>query len=107
MVNGERFILVDVLGADRSLPNAWTFRNMSLSGSFQDQYQRQVTAWLAKVTQRNANFPIVVYCSDPMCWMSYNAALRAIAAGYRNVYWYRGGLRAWQMAGLRINITTN
>ena len=31
--------------------------------------------------------------------MSYNAALRAIHAGYGNVHWYRGGLEAWQRAG--------
>jgi hypothetical protein len=32
--------------------------------------------------------------------MSYNAALRAINAGYTNVLWYRGGIEAWKMAGL-------
>lgn len=31
--------------------------------------------------------------------MSYNAALRAINLGYRNVLWYRGGIEAWQAAG--------
>jgi hypothetical protein len=30
------------------------------------------------------------------CWMSYNAALRAIHLGFRQVYWYRGGIEAWQ-----------
>ena len=32
--------------------------------------------------------------------MSYNAALRAINAGYTNVKWYRGGIEAWKAAGL-------
>ncbi|WP_413872328.1 rhodanese-like domain-containing protein [Albidovulum sp.] len=43
---------------------------------------------------------LVFYCSDPGCWLGYNAALGAVAAGYTNVYWYRGGLQAWQMSGL-------
>ncbi len=34
------------------------------------------------------------------CWVSYNAALRAINAGYTNVLWYRGGIEAWKAAGL-------
>ena len=28
------------------------------------------------------------------------AALRAVAAGYGKVYWYRGGAEAWMAAGL-------
>jgi 3-mercaptopyruvate sulfurtransferase SseA len=34
--------------------------------------------------------------------MSYNAALRAINLGYTNVLWYRGGIEAWQQAGLPV-----
>jgi rhodanese-related sulfurtransferase len=34
--------------------------------------------------------------------MSYNAALRAIAAGYSNVLWYRGGIEAWKAAGMPV-----
>ncbi len=34
------------------------------------------------------------------CWGSYNAALRAIRLGYTNVHWFRGGVEAWQQAGL-------
>jgi hypothetical protein len=37
--------------------------------------------------------------------MSYNAALRAINLGYKNVLWYRGGIEAWQRAGLPLTNT--
>ena len=40
------------------------------------------------------------YCQGTYCWMSYNAALRAINLGYTNVLWYRGGIEAWKQAGL-------
>jgi PQQ-dependent catabolism-associated CXXCW motif protein len=44
--------------------------------------------------------PVVFFCNGPKCWLSYNAALRAIALGYRQVVWYRGGVTAWVAAGL-------
>lgn len=34
--------------------------------------------------------------------MSYNAALSAINLGYSNVLWYRGGIEAWQAAGMQL-----
>lgn len=30
-----------------------------------------------------------------------NLALRMAALGYKQVYWYRGGREAWEVAGLR------
>jgi rhodanese-related sulfurtransferase len=44
----------------------------------------------------------VLFCGSPRCWSGYNAALRAISFGYLNVYWYRGGVAAWDAAGLPI-----
>ena len=44
--------------------------------------------------------PIVVFCSNADCWLSWNAALRLVQAGYREVHWYRGGVDAWKRAGL-------
>jgi rhodanese-related sulfurtransferase len=41
---------------------------------------------------------MVFYCVDSECWLSYNAALRAIALGYTNVMWYRGGIASWRTA---------
>ena len=29
-----------------------------------------------------------------------NLALRLVALGYTKIYWYRGGLEAWEVAGL-------
>ena len=98
--SGNRILVIDVLGSGYGLPGALPAQPMSNPGSFQDQTQQQVVAWLNQVTGGNRNMAIVIYCSDPMCWLSYNATLRAVAAGYGNVYWYRGGIRAWEMAGL-------
>lgn len=100
MNGGMQMVLIDVLGAEYSIPGAFSAQGLSAPGNFQDRTQQQAGAWLGQITQGNRDVPIVVFCSDPMCWLSYNAALRTVNAGYTNVYWYRGGLQAWQMAGL-------
>ena len=46
--------------------------------------------------------PLVFYCVGSQSWHSVNAAMRALKAGYTNVMWYRGGLLAWQSAGLPV-----
>lgn len=42
---------------------------------------------------------LVIYCQRA-CWMSWNAAKRALAMGYRNVAWYPDGTDGWSEAGL-------
>jgi PQQ-dependent catabolism-associated CXXCW motif protein len=43
--------------------------------------------------------PIVFYCLKD-CWMSWNAAKRALALGYGDVAWYPEGSDGWAAAGL-------
>ena len=43
--------------------------------------------------------PLVFYCLKD-CWMSWNAARRALALGYKNVDWYPEGSDGWAAAGL-------
>jgi PQQ-dependent catabolism-associated CXXCW motif protein len=100
---GNRIILIDVLGGQYSLPGAMIAPALAQGGDLQDRLQQQASQWLGQVTGGDRSVAIVIYCSDPNCWLSYNAALRVIAAGYSNVYWYRGGLHAWQMAGFSMS----
>jgi rhodanese-related sulfurtransferase/ABC-type phosphate/phosphonate transport system substrate-binding protein len=44
---------------------------------------------------------IVFQCNGPECWKSYKASRTAIAAGYKRVYWFRGGMPEWETAGER------
>lgn len=46
--------------------------------------------------------PIVFYCNAGECWKSYKAATVALRAGYKQVYWFRGGLPEWQKKGLPV-----
>lgn len=93
-------IVLDALGGQQKLPGALPASFAAQAGSFNDQAQQQLVRMLQQVSNGNTSIPVIVYCSDPHCWMSYNVSLRVVNAGYRNVFWYRGGLWAWQQAGL-------
>ena len=56
---------------------------------------------LVGVTDGNKSQPVVLYCQRN-CWMSYNAAKRAVRAGYSNVYWYPDGTDDWGEAGYEL-----
>jgi PQQ-dependent catabolism-associated CXXCW motif protein len=54
---------------------------------------------LEKVTRGDRARLIVLYCLAD-CWMSWNAAKRALSLGYSNVAWYPEGTDGWLAAGL-------
>jgi PQQ-dependent catabolism-associated CXXCW motif protein len=54
---------------------------------------------LAAATGGDLTRRVVIYCHET-CWLSWNAAKRAIHYGYRNVYWFRDGIEGWKAAGL-------
>jgi PQQ-dependent catabolism-associated CXXCW motif protein len=60
-----------------------------------DFFRRQ----LAAATGNDPTRPIVIYCHQT-CWLSWNAAKRAISYGYFNVYWFRDGIEGWKAAHL-------
>ena len=99
LTSGRPVLLLDVLGGQQMLPGAVTGIGAAPGGSFNDQIQQGFSQYLYGATRGQTNFPIVTYCASPQCWMSYNAALRAIRAGFTNVAWYRGGVEAWSAAG--------
>lgn len=44
---------------------------------------------------RHKNAPILLYCNGERCMRSSNAATIAVNAGYKNIYWFRGGWAEW------------
>ena len=54
---------------------------------------------LMKLTGGDKSRSVVFYC-DSNCWMSWNAAKRAmVELGYAQVYWYPDGVQGWKAAG--------
>lgn len=96
-------VLIDVAaGATEMLPTALHFLSGGLAFADEAQeaaYDRRFRDMLeAALPDKGA--AVVFYCSGSSSWQSVNASLRAAKAGYGQVIWYRGGLHAWQSAGL-------
>ncbi len=99
--------LVDVLGN----PHASTVKGAvympmgGYGGTFNDNYQQSFVNSLRSLFGNKTSVPTIFFCAGSECWESYNAVLRADAAGYSNLYWYRGGLASWASAGLPMEPT--
>ncbi len=96
-----RPLLIDVVGGSGhdSIPDSLWLPGAGRGSSFADDLQAWFARTLETLTQRDRARPMVFFCASAQCWLSYNAALRAVALGYREVYWYRGGIEAWIDAG--------
>ena len=60
---------------------------------------------LDKATGGDRARMLVLYCLAD-CWMSWNAAKRALALGYSDVAWYPEGTDGWLAAGLPLRDAT-
>ena len=102
MLGNNRATAIDVLVTPhpQTLPGALYMPLGGQPGNFFDPIQQQFVQQLSALTGGDTSRPLLFFCQGANCWESYNAALRANAAGYGQIYWYRGGLAAWQEAGL-------
>ncbi len=67
-------------------------------GALRPEVEAYFGANLERLTEGDRNAPMVIYCLA-QCWMSWNAAKRALSYGYTRVYWYPDGTDAWRAAG--------
>jgi PQQ-dependent catabolism-associated CXXCW motif protein len=58
---------------------------------------------LKQLTAGDVDRPVAFYCRAS-CWMSWNAARRALSLGYRQVIWYPDGIDGWRQAGQKVAI---
>lgn len=112
--NGERAIFIDVYPQaprppnlptgtywrdpiHRSIDGAHWLANVgygALSPEMDAFFQRQ----LERLSKGRRDAPLVFFCLKD-CWMSWNAAKRALEYGYTNVMWFRDGTDGWQELG--------
>ncbi len=60
--------------------------------------QARLQDGLAGVTKGDKAAPVVIFCKTD-CWMSWNAAKRAVAWGYTAVLWFPEGVEGWEAEG--------
>jgi PQQ-dependent catabolism-associated CXXCW motif protein len=66
-------------------------------GALAPEVERYFFDGLARASGGDKRKPILFYCQRN-CWMSWNAAKRALQAGYTNVIWYPDGTEGWSEA---------
>lgn len=52
------------------------------------------------LTALDKSKPTIFSCNGAECWKSYKASRLAIERGFKQVYWFRGGLPEWEQAAL-------
>jgi quinoprotein dehydrogenase-associated probable ABC transporter substrate-binding protein/PQQ-dependent catabolism-associated CXXCW motif protein len=114
MANGQP-VVIDVLPAPRepknrpegslwrpkprdNIPGSVWLPNVGY-GELSAEFERYFKDELVRLTSGKSDRTLVFYCQAG-CWMSWNAAKRALAYGYLDVVWYPLGTDGWQAAGL-------
>jgi PQQ-dependent catabolism-associated CXXCW motif protein len=69
------------------------------TGAPSEPMERYFRDNLVRLSQGDKARAMLFYC-QAKCWMSWNAAKRAISYGYSRVYWYPQGTDGWIAAGL-------
>jgi PQQ-dependent catabolism-associated CXXCW motif protein len=67
-------------------------------GALAPETEKYFEGGLARATASDKERSLVFYCLSN-CWMSWNAARRALALGYAHVLWYPQGTDGWEKAG--------
>lgn len=80
-----------------SIPDAIWLPNVGF-GELADVTHTYFKEGLVKATSSDQSLPLVFFCLD-QCWMSWNAAKRALEYGYTNVFWFPQGTDGWAALG--------
>ena len=92
---------------DVRVPDEWQAGH--LPGAIWDPYQEvsakepdfdaSVDKFNLSKLPKDKNTPFLMYCQGTVCWKSYKSVVVATRAGWKNVYWLRGGFPEWSAAG--------
>ena len=77
-----------------SIPGAIWLPNVGY-GALADVTHDYFKRGLTNATGGDTDHPVLFFCLDE-CWMSWNAAKRAIEYGYTNVFWFPEGTDGWE-----------
>lgn len=101
LLENKDIVIIDVLDSKtrKSIPGA-VWMNGAGSGDFYNAEKERFAMAMDKLTNGDKSKPVVFLCISSECWLSYNASLHALDAGYKDVIWYRGGTNSWRGANL-------
>ena len=79
----------------QSIPGAIWLPNVGY-GAIAEVTEDYFRSGLTRATGNDPSHPVVLFCLED-CWMSWNAAKRAIEWGYSDVYWMPEGTDGWAL----------
>jgi tetratricopeptide (TPR) repeat protein len=101
MLDQHKPLIIDAsMPWGKSVPGAIGLWGVGAGGSVTDEYQGRLGSKMQELTHGDQKMPMVVMGWNAESYQGRNLALRLVALGYENVYWYRGGREAWEVAGL-------
>ena len=102
LLEERRPLVLDTTYWGGSIPGAVALWGVGIGGSLSDDYQDRLRQKLRQLTAGNIDAPVVTVGWNAERYQGRNLALRLVALGYTEVYWYRGGREAWLVAGLPV-----
>jgi TolB-like protein/DNA-binding winged helix-turn-helix (wHTH) protein/tetratricopeptide (TPR) repeat protein len=93
-------LVLDTTNWGQSIPGAVGLWGAGIGGSTSDHFQERLARKMQQLTGGDRTMPVVAMGFNSERYQGRNLALRLVALGYTEVYWYRGGREAWQVAGL-------
>jgi TolB-like protein/tetratricopeptide (TPR) repeat protein len=100
MVEQRKPLVLDTIYGGKSIPGAVGLSGVGIGASTSDEFQGRLARKLQQLTHGDTTVPIVTVGFNSERYAGRNLALRLVALGYTEVYWYRGGREAWEVAGL-------
>jgi adenylate cyclase len=93
---------------DITIPGAVTVPRAYLRGPLDGDKRQALKTWVDRLLGGNQPRRLVTASWNAERWHARNLAMELATLGYTNVSWYRGGLEAWDLAGLSVkNLNTS
>ena len=87
---------------DISIPGTVYVPEAFRNGVLDDEKRRALKSFMDRLLHGDQTRRLVTLSWNMAGWESRNLAIELVALGYPNVSWYRGGLEAWDVAGLPV-----
>jgi hypothetical protein len=95
-----RPLVLDTLRWGGSIPGAIALWGAGIGGGISDEFQDRLRQKMQQLSHGDRYVSVVTVGWNAESYQGRNLALRLVALGYTNIYWYRGGREAWEFAGL-------
>jgi adenylate cyclase len=72
------------------------------NGVLDDEKRQALKVLVDRLLRGDRSRRVIIFSWNAVFWNARNLAIELVALGYSNVSWYRGGLEAWDVAGLPV-----